>query len=102
MPFDNLTLADAQRITDALEQLAQSKQTQANADAQARIDLVKSWWDTVKPAVPTTRREAMDVINKIKDLLKTETDRDRLSLLSNKLTEANIKYHDIKDVNPNS
>jgi len=102
MTFSNLTASDAQRIQDVLDQLQASKNATARADAAARRAVAEAWWDTVKPAVPTTRTEALAVYNFILGLLQTETDADRLHLLGNKRDLAWDKYKTVKEANPNS
>ena len=96
MTFCNLDQADAIRIRDALKQLSDSEQAQNEADRQIRLIAVQAWWDGIKPAVPTTRLEALAVINIIKGLLETEIIKARLRLLRKKLEEAKIKYKERK------
>lgn len=80
----------------ALEELAQFEQQQAQTQFDVDLQVALDWWDTVKPAIPTTRQEALDAYRFIEDLLKTETDRFRLIVLRKKLEEANEKFKERK------
>ena len=96
MTFDDITLADAVRIRDVLKQLADKENIDAQKVQDDRRAVVISWWDTVKPSIPTTRDEALTAYRFIESLLSTETDRDRINLLRQKLNLANEKFKERK------
>ena len=90
------TESEAREIKSAIESFQLKDEQVVQATHQTNIQLAKDWWETVKPTIPTTRQEALDVYNFIKNLLKTETDRYRLQLLNKKLEQANEKFKEIK------
>lgn len=96
MTFDNLTAADATRIRDVIRQLEAFENQQEQDAIQILVNQAKAWWDSIKPAIPNTRDEALDAFNFIKNLLDTETEKFRIKLLKNKLLEANEKYKERK------
>lgn len=72
-----------------------------DADAQRAIhdaEMLKAqtWYDSIKPKVPTTRDEALTAYKTIKSLTETETDNFRLRILRQKLEEANEKFKELK------
>ena len=106
-----LTNADKIEIRDMMknwiinnaDKIMTTIQTKNNADTaaakvirDANIQVAVDWWNTVKPAVPTTRDEALTAYRFIEGLLQTETDSLRLTLLRNKLEQANEKYKERK------
>ena len=96
MTFASLTRSDAVRIRDAIRQLEQFERQQAKAENDAKIAVAQAWWDSIKPAVPQTRDEALIAYRFIEGLLQTETDRFRLILLRQKLEQANEKFKERK------
>lgn len=96
MTFINLTRADAERIRDATKLLEQNETAEAKAIQDGKIQVAVDWWNTVKPAIPSTRDEALIAYNVIKELLKTETAHYRLAVLRIKLNEANDKFKEMK------
>jgi len=83
-------------MRDALRQLQEVEQAQAKVIDDAKIQTALTWWNTIKPTIPATRQEALDVYDFIKGLIETETDRFRLAVLRKKLDEANEKFKEIK------
>lgn len=110
MTFNNLTQVDAIRIRDVLKQLADTVDAQRQADRLAKRQVALDWWDTIKPAVPTTRDEAFTTYTFIESTIVTETAlRDaetdqvqkeihhyRILILNEKLKQANEKFKEIK------
>lgn len=76
---------------------------QKDADAQKavhenNIRTAQNWYNS-HPEInhnPTTRAEALEVFNKIEQMLRTETDRYRLTVLINQKEFANEKFKEIK------
>lgn len=93
MPF---TEQDAKDMRDAMNLLQQKEQQQTQTQFDTNIQTALAWWDTVKPQIPTTRQEAKDAFDFIEQLIKTETDTFRLTVLRKKLEEANEKFKEIK------
>ena len=91
-----VTEAEAREIRDALLALEQKEQQEALTQFNADLAVAQTWWDTVKPAIPTTRDEAVTVFRQIEALLKTETDRFRLIILKQNLELANEKFKELK------
>jgi len=81
-----------------LRQLRDADTLQDKTDFDANIAIAQAWFDSVKPAPPTNRAEALAVFQFIEGLLQTETDIFRLKLLKIKLQEANIKFKDLKAI----
>jgi len=104
------TQAEVLEMRDKIRQLEANEATQAEADIAAKAAIAQAWWDTIKPAVPTTRDEALAVYRFIeletidqKRNFENETDRDqkeifqfRVRLLREKLEEANEKFKERK------
>ena len=93
MTFTNLEIKE---IRDGLRLLEKSDVIAAQAVQKIEIDKVKAWWNTIKPAVPQTRDEALEVYRWIEETITTETNPDRLSLLRQKLQLANEKFKERK------
>ena len=91
-----VTQQEARDMWAAIRQFQEMDSDAADAARQILRDAALVWWDGIKPAVPTTRDEALAVFQFIENLLTTETDLVRLELLRKKLREANEKYRDIK------
>ena len=91
-----ITRQEAKEMRDALNELDDFETQQAQDAAGARRTIAESWWNTVKPSVPQTREEALTAYRFIEGLLQTETDRDRISLLRQKLQLANEKFKERK------
>jgi len=91
-----VTRQEAQEMRDAIRQLEAAEQAAEQAARQILIDQALAWWDTIKPAIPTTRAEALAVVRFIEGLQRTETDNFRLQLLRNKLQQALIKLQERK------
>jgi len=86
----------AKEMRDAIKLLEQ-KEAQIIQDANdAKYAVAVSWYDSIEPATPTTRAEALTVFQFVEGKLKTETDSFRLALLRQKLKLANDKYKEIK------
>lgn len=91
-----VTQQQAKDMRDAIRQLEASELAAIQTQRDADIAIAMTWWNTVKPSMPTTRQEALDAFNFIKGLIETETDRFRLHVLKKKLEEANEKFKEIK------
>jgi len=91
-----VTEAQAREIRDALNLLAQKEHAQRQVDEANNLLVAETWWDGIKPDVPKTRVEAENVINFIKSLQSSETDRFRLYILPKKLELALIKLQERK------
>jgi len=101
---------------EVLEMRNKTRQLEANEDAQLQADIeikrevAQSWWDIIKPEVPTTRDEALAVYRFIEAeivIQKNNFDKEtvpiqkqifefRVELLNIKLREANEKYKERK------
>ena len=91
-----VTRAQATEMRDAIKQLeAQERQDEID-QFQADMAIAEAWWQTIKPASPTTRAEALSAYNFIVGLLQTETDEFRVKLLKRKLDLANEKFRERK------
>jgi len=95
MPFSQ---ADIIEIRDKLKQLEDADNAQVQATFDANMVIANTWWDSIKPAAPTTRAEALVVFKFIEDLLKTETDEFRMKVLRQKIRLANEKFLERKRV----
>ncbi len=108
MPLDN---ADRQEIRDMILTFMQNnkdkikqffhdaelaEQVAAKVIDDAALAIAITWWNTVKPAVPTTRVEAVAAFKLIEGLLTTETDKFRLRVLRNRLKLADEKFKELK------
>ena len=90
-------------ILNNADKIMATIQTKNEADAvaaktinDANIQIAVDWWNTVKPAIPLTRDEALTAYRFIDGLLDTETDSFRLELLGKKLLETNEKFKERK------
>lgn len=93
MTFTNIEIKE---IKDKLKQLENKEQADTKVIDDARRKVASDWWDTKKQPVPTTRDEALTYYRYIEGLIKTETDRDKLSVLRQNLKLANEKFKEIK------
>ena len=93
MPY---TEQEARDMIAAINLAGQKDAQQAQALFNANKQTALNWWDTVKPAIPTTRQQALDAYNYIKNLLITQTDEFRKIILREKLEQANEKFKEIK------
>jgi len=105
-----VTQQEASDMRDAIKQLEANEETQRLTKIAARVVVAQSWWDGIKPAVPTTRAEALAVFQFIEAEIVTqinlrdgETDdaqklifRDRINILRKKLGEADEKFKERK------
>ncbi len=91
-----VTRQQAEEMRDAIKQLEEGEVVAAKVINDANIQVAVDWWDTIKPAVPRTRDEALAAYQFIEGLLQTETDNYRLVLLRQKLRDANEKYRERK------
>ena len=98
-----VTEPQAREMQAAIESF-QAKDTQtAQAQRQADLAIALAWFNTQGIQIPaaTTRTQSLQNFNDIIVLQRTETDRFRLTILKEKLVEANNKYKAVKKVNPN-
>ena len=105
-----VTEQEARDMWTAIQQFQAADLAQERADHLAKIAVAQAWWDGIKPAVPTTRTEALAVFQFIEaeivtqqtnldnetDPVQKEVFRDRVGLLHKKLVEANEKYKEVK------
>jgi len=99
-----VTPKQAREMKDAIRQLEDTENQQAQAQNQALIGQALSWFNTQGINIPaaTTRTKALDIFQQIQALLQTETDKNRLRILREKINEANDKYKEVKRANPHS
>jgi len=104
------TQTDIVEIRNKLKQLELADEVQAEVDAVAKMAVAQSWWDALKPFIPTTRAEALVIYQfieaeKITQRTNASNERNpiqkeiyqfRVKLLAKKLDEANEKYKEIK------
>jgi len=95
-----VTKQDAIDMRDALNSLNDDEDRQVQVDYRAKIIIQNTWFDTVKPPIPTTRNQALDAYRQIQTLIRNETDRFRKQFLGRKLIEANEKYKEVKRLSP--
>ena len=102
---DKIEIRDMMKnwIINNIDKIMATIQAKNNADAaaakviqDAKIQVAIDWWNTVKPAMPQTRDEALTAYRLIEGLLNTETDSFRLVVLRNRLQLANEKFKEIK------
>ena len=84
------------QIRDGLRLLEKKESDAAQVISEAKRQVAIGWWNTVKPNIPQTRNQALTAYHTIQDMIKTETDADRLSLLRQKLFDANEKFKERK------
>jgi len=90
------TQQEAKDMRDAIRQLEQTEEQQTRDQLGANMAIAETWWNTVKPAIPTTRLEALAAYQLIDGLLQTETDQFRIAVLKQKLKLANEEYKERK------
>lgn len=91
-----VTSIQAKEMRDAIQLLGQAEAQQTKIEFDANMVIAQTWYNTIKKPVPTTRQGALNKFNHIKELLETETNQFRLTLLRTKLQESNEKYKEIK------
>ena len=91
-----VTQQEAKEMRDAIKLLEQTETQQAQAQEDSKIQIALAWFNSLNITIPTTRNQALDNFNEIKQLLETETDVYRLAVLRKKLIEANEKYKEVK------
>ena len=105
-----VTQQEARDMWAAIQQFQAFDEAQLESERQAKLAVAQAWWDGIKPAVPTTKAEALAVFQFIEAEIVTqktnfanETDpiqkdllRIRVSLLSRKLRQANEKFKERK------
>ena len=91
-----VTQQEAKEMRDAIKLLEQTETQQAQAQEDSKIQIALAWFNSLNIPIPTTRNQALDNFNEIKQLLETETDVYRLAVLRKKLIEANEKYKEVK------
>jgi len=91
-----VTQQEARDMWTAIEQFQAADAAVVQAQTDALKQTAKDWWDTIKPAEPTTRIEALASYHLIEGLLQTETDQFRLTLLQQKLRLANEEFQERK------
>jgi len=105
-----VTQQEARDMWAAIQQFQVADSAQVQVEHDAKVAVAEAWWDTIKPAVPNTRDEALAAFRFIEAEIITqtnnfenETDRVqkevfqfRIVLLRNKLQLANEKYKERK------
>lgn len=95
MPFTEQEAIDMENATRLLQQ---KRQQQFQAQHETDLAIALAWFNTlgINIQASTTRTKALNNFNQIKSILQTETDVFRLTILRNKIEEANEKYKEIK------
>ncbi len=105
-----VTQQEARDMWAAIQQFQAADEAQAQTDRAVKIAAAQAWWDTIKPARPTTRTQALAAYKFIEAEIVTQTTNFRnetdpiqkeifefrVRLLRKKLVEANEKYKEIK------
>ena len=90
------TINEIKEIRDKLKALEQKENDAVQALQQIEKNKVELWWDGIKPDTPLTRDEALTAYRFIEGMIKSETDKNKLSLLRQKLIQANEKFKERK------
>jgi len=90
------TAIEVKEMRDKLLLLAKSEEQIEQDKRDVLIQNANDWWETIKPAVPTTRQEALDVYIFIKEKIVVEKNRYRSIVLRKKLALANEKFMELK------
>ena len=92
------TKIEIKEIRDKLRVLEQKEADDVKVISDAKRKIASDWWNTIKPTIPATREEALTAYRLIEELLKTETDAGRSSILRQKLNLANEKFKEMKRI----
>jgi len=97
-----VTESEAREMKTAMEDFQTRDNQLTQAQARADLSTATDWFNTlgIRIQAATTRTQALDNFYQIESLLKTETNRFRITILRQKLDEANEKYKQVKKVNP--
>jgi len=97
-----VTEPQAREMQSAIELFQQKDNQTERAQRQSDLGIATAWFNTqgINIQSATTRSQALTNFNNIKALQSAQTDRIRLIVLGQKLSEANEKYKEVKRLNP--
>ena len=100
MTFDTLTREDAKRIFDALQDLEVFTEKQNKAEYDSKMAQALVWFNTLGINLDSarTREKTLENYNTINQLMKSETDRYKRKMLSQKLKRANQRFKEVKKI----
>ena len=92
----NITNTEIEEMRYKLKLLEKKEADAGQAVSDTKRKVSSDWWNGIKPETPLTRDEALKAYRTIEGMIKTEKNPDRLSLLRQKLIQANEKFKERK------